>query len=288
MNWHPVKIVLLVLLIFANLFLLGTAAGGKIEEDRQYEESAATLSTLLATHGIDIDEAFLTVKDAPGGYHTFAAPIGDLMTSAATRLFGSPPTAVFLLPRGLCAEIDDGRSLTLSYDGQITFSATDGASLPASFSPVDEDDAVKADLALLSEKIALGMTELVPVGVCETDSETYYDCRQTLDDLPVFGSACVFGLADGELTAAAGSLFLPGGVHTFTAAPCLDRMNIMLSELRRGARGRVESLSLCYAVYENGERTKLFAYPAYEIVYATGDGTQTVCVCALDGTRYSR
>lgn len=287
MNWHPVKTILLLLLLAANLFLLGTAAGGRIEEERQYAESAQSAAALLAENGIEVDASLLAPRDAMPRSYSFTAARTDLYCSAAALLLGQSPNAVFLLPDGLQAETASGASVRLSFDGRVLLPATaDDAAFPAEFAAMPEErNAFAEELRVIREKTALSESELVPLGYAEANGVTYLNCRRMLDGLPVCGCDCVFGVSDGRLTAARGSLFFAGGEKTAAAAPCLDRVNIMLSELRRGETGAVRRITPCYAVYESAEKDKTFAYPAYEIVYEDEAGTRSVCVCALNGER---
>lgn len=289
MNWHPVKSVLLILLLLSNLFLLATTAGGRIERERQYAASAAQAASLLSQSGIEIDEAILAVRESAPLSYTFAAARTDLYCAAAERFLGCAPAEVFLLPDGLLAKAGE-RAVRLAYDGRILFPAgSDDLSLPTGFDALPpEKDAYAAEKRLLYA-LTLSDADTLAVRGCAKGGDTvYFNCQSKLGDLPVFACDCVFGVKDGKLTAADGKLFLAGGARTSVASPCLDRVNIMLSELRRGATGRVTGMTLCYAIFENAEKDKTYAYPAYEIVYENAGETQSVCVCALDGERCAR
>ena len=114
------------------------------------------------------------------------------------------------------------------------------------------------------------------------DGYVFFTVRAEAGGIPLSLGDCVFAYLGTELVFAKGSyLFLA------TAAaddePLLTRVNILLSERRRGAVGRVEEISLCYAPYEDDAEGTLLLFPAYRVRYA--DGSISV-VNARSGEKY--
>ena len=114
------------------------------------------------------------------------------------------------------------------------------------------------------------------------DGYVFFTVRAEAGGIPLAFDDCVFAYLGTELVYVKGSyLFL--ATEAGDVEPLLTRVNILLSERRRGAVGEVESITLCYAPYENAAEETLHLLPAYRVTYA--DGSVSV-VNAQSGEKY--
>lgn len=266
MNWKHVKNIFLLLLLFVNLLLGSFVYGDYRETAFTDSETAARAAALLRADGLRVSEALLAVQnDEAASYH---APYDreEYLMAAATFLLGEAPDSVYLLPHGIRAETEGGAFALLKNDLSVAFGTPFAAERTLSYTEEEGEAATVAFASLLR----LTENELSDAGLQKTEDGWLLTLTQTIGGIPLADATCTFGMTDGKLVYAVGRHFF-GAPDAREEAPLLNRVNILLKERERGARGSVVKISLCYALYENTERGLLSFIPAYRLQFANGE-----------------
>lgn len=286
MNWRNVKTLLLLLLIAANLFLFSVVRGYYAERARTDEATAKDAADLLMQSDLFADSTLFAVRGESAKKYACAYDRENYLCLTAMLFFGKEADGIYLLPDGIRAEDADGSAAALGYDLSVHYlrAGTNEDAVRAAqnaLSGAVPDDGMRKklkDLLFFTDRQIDALTCKV-----SADGYRFVTVNQTVDGLPVYGFTCTFAFFGENLVFAEGKYFFDQPTAA-EEAPLLGRTHILFSEKERGRTGRLTSLSLCLAPYEDTENGSLLFLPAYALTFADG----TFCaVNALDGTLYS-
>lgn len=285
MNWKYIKSFLILLVVAVDILLVRFCIGYYTARGYTARSTAEDAAAILAQSGIEVSPDLLAVRADRAPERRCAYAREDYARLVLGLLTEDAVTGIFRLPDGIRAVTAAGDTILLGDDLSIDFLAAgrDAAIIEAActkdYPATADTSAVRSALETL-----LGLPEggAKSIPATTADGYVFFTVRAEAGDIPLSLGDCVFAYLGTELVFAKGSyLFLA------TAAaddePLLTRVNILLSERRRGAVGRVEEISLCYAPYEDDAEGTLLLFPAYRVRYA--DGSISV-VNARSGEKY--
>lgn len=278
MNWKHVKHFLLLLLVGVNL-LLGYLVYNHFNDTFFTDTAtAARAVSILQKDGIRVSEELLAAKNDTAD--TLSAPYAreEYLLSVAALLLGKEADGIYLLPSGIRAETAEGDSALLGNDLSISFTASGvTADVSAAFAMTDEEK--KQAIPAFATALLLAEKDLENATFRKSGDLLLLTLTQTERSLPLAGCTCTFGMREGRIVYAEGRHFF--GIPTEKSeAPLLNRVNILLKERDRGVQGTVTDISLCYALYEEADASKLHFLPAYRIEYSNKNVS---LVGAIDG-----
>lgn len=285
MNWKYIKSFLILLVVAVDILLVRVCIGYYTARGYTARSTAEDAAAILAQSGIEVSPDLLAVRADRAPERRCAYAREDYARLVLGLLTEDAVTGIFRLPDGIRAVTAAGDTILLGDDLSIDFLAAgrDAAIIEAActkdYPATADTSAVRSALETL-----LGLPEggAKSIPATTADGYVFFTVRAKAGGIPLSLGDCVFAYLGTELVFAKGSyLFLA------TAAaddePLLTRVNILLSERRRGAVGRVEEISLCYAPYEDDAEGTLLLFPAYRVRYA--DGSISV-VNARSGEKY--
>ena len=285
MNWKYIKSFLILLVVAVDILLVRFCIGYYTARGYTARSTAEDAVAILAQSGIEVSPDLLAVRADRAPERRCAYAREDYARLVLGLLTEDAVTGIFRLPDGIRAVTAAGDTILLGDDLSIDFLAAgrDAAIIEAActkdYPATADTSAVRSALETL-----LGLPEggAKSIPATTADGYVFFTVRAEAGGIPLSLGDCVFAYLGTELVFAKGSyLFLS------TAAaddePLLTRVNILLSERRRGAVGRVEEISLCYAPYEDDAEGTLLLFPAYRVRYA--DGSISV-VNARSGEKY--
>lgn len=285
MNWKYIKSFLILLVVAVDILLLRFCIGYYTARGYTARSTAEDAAAILAQSGIEVSPDLLAVRADRAPERRCAYAREDYARLVLGLLTEDAVTGIFRLPDGIRAVTAAGDTILLGDDLSIDFLAAgrDAAIIEAActkdYPATADTSAVRSALETL-----LGLPEggAKSIPATTADGYVFFTVRAEAGGIPLSLGDCVFAYLGTELVFAKGSyLFLA------TAAaddePLLTRVNILLSERRRGTVGRVEEISLCYAPYEDDAEGTLLLFPAYRVRYA--DGSISV-VNARSGEKY--
>lgn len=285
MNWKYIKSFLILLVVAVDILLIRFCIGYYTARGYTARSTAEDAAAILAQSGIEVSPDLLAVRADRAPERRCAYAREDYARLVLGLLTEDAVTGIFRLPDGIRAVTASGDTILLGDDLSIDFLAAgrDAAIIEAActkdYPATADTSAVRSALETL-----LGLPEggAKSIPATTADGYVFFTVRAEAGGIPLSLGDCVFAYLGTELVFAKGSyLFLA------TAAaddePLLTRVNILLSERRRGAVGRVEEISLCYAPYEDDAEGTLLLFPAYRVRYA--DGSISV-VNARSGEKY--
>lgn len=285
MNWKYIKSFLILLLVLVDVLLVKFCYDYYMAREFTPRTAAEDAAAVLAADGITVSPDLLAVQAAVAPPRRCAYTREDYARLVFGILLGETPDGFFLLPDGIRAVTADGDEATVGYDFSLRFTAAgrDADEVEAAYAkgyPATADTAAvrRALEALLG--LEEGGAKNFPATTA--DGYVFFTRTSSADGIPLAKDACVFAFLGTELVYARGSyLFL--ATEATDAEPLLTRINILLSERRRGARGTVRDISLCYAPYEDAAEGTLWLFPVYRVTYADGS---TSVVNAQSGEIY--
>ena len=285
MNWKYIKSFLILLVVAVDILLVRFCIGYYTARGYTARSTAEDAAEIRAQSGIEVSPDLLAVRADRAPERRCAYTREDYARLVLGLLTDDAVTGIFRLPGGIRAVTAAGDTILLGDDLSIDFLAAgrDAAIIEAActkgYPATADTSAVRSAFETL-----LGLPEGLAKSIPATTADGYvfFTVRAEAGGIPLSLGDCVFAYLGTELVFAKGSyLFLA------TAAaddePLLTRVNILLSERRRGAVGEVESITLCYAPYENAAEETLRLLPAYRVTYA--DGSVSV-VNAQSGEKY--
>ncbi len=285
MNWKYIKSFLILLVVAVDILLVRFCIGYYTARGYTARSTAEDAAAILAQSGIEVSPDLLAVRADRAPERRCAYTREDYARLVLGLLTDDAVTGIFRLPDGIRAVTAAGDTILLGDDLSIDFLAAgrDAAIIEAActkgYPATADTSAVRSAFETL-----LGLPEggAKSIPATTADGYVFFTVRAEAGGIPLSLGDCVFAYLGTELVFAKGSyLFLS------TAAaddePLLTRVNILLSERRRGAVGRVEEISLCYAPYEDDAEGTLLLFPAYRVCYA--DGSSSV-VNARSGEKY--
>ena len=285
MNWKYIKSFLILLVVAVDILLVRFCIGYYTARGYTARSTAEDAAEILAQSGIEVSPDLLAVRADRAPERRCAYTREDYARLVLGLLTDDAVTGIFRLPDGIRAVTAAGDTILLGDDLSIDFLAAgrDAAIIEAActkgYPATADTSAVRSAFETL-----LGLPEggAKSIPATTADGYVFFTVRAEAGGIPLSLGDCVFAYLGTELVFAKGSyLFLS------TAAaddePLLTRVNILLSERRRGAVGRVEEISLCYAPYEDDAEGTLLLFPAYRVRYA--DGSISV-VNARSGEKY--
>lgn len=285
MNWKYIKSFLILLVVAVDILLVRFCIGYYTARGYTARSTAEDAAEILAQSGIEVSPDLLAVRADRAPERRCAYTREDYARLVLGLLTDDAVTGIFRLPDGIRAVTAAGDTILLGDDLSIDFLAAgrDAAIIEAActkgYPATADTSAVRSALETL-----LGLPEggAKSIPATTADGYVFFTVRAEAGGIPLSLGDCVFAYLGTELVFTKGSyLFLA------TAAaddePLLTRVNILLSERRRGAVGRVEEISLCYAPYEDDAEGTLLLFPAYRVRYA--DGSISV-VNARSGEKY--
>ena len=285
MNWKYIKSFLILLVVAVDILLVRFCIGYYTARGYTARSTAEDAAEILAQSGIEVSPDLLAVRADRAPERRCAYTREDYARLVLGLLTDDAVTGIFRLPGGIRAVTAAGDTILLGDDLSIDFLAAgrDAAIIEAActkgYPATADTSAVRSAFETL-----LGLPEggAKSIPATTADGYVFFTVRAEAGGIPLSLGDCVFAYLGTELVFAKGSyLFLS------TAAaddePLLTRVNILLSERRRGAVGRVEEISLCYAPYEDDAEGTLLLFPAYRVRYA--DGSISV-VNARSGEKY--
>lgn len=285
MNWKYIKSFLILLVVAVDILLVRFCIGYYTARGYTARSTAEDAAEILAQSGIEVSPDLLAVRADRAPERRCAYTREDYARLVLGLLTDDAVTGIFRLPGGIRAVTAAGDTILLGDDLSIDFLAAgrDAAIIEAActkgYPATADTSAVRSAFETL-----LGLPEggAKSIPATTADGYVFFTVRAEAGGIPLSLGDCVFAYLGTELVFAKGSyLFLA------TAAaddePLLTRVNILLSERRRGAVGRVEEISLCYAPYEDDAEGTLLLFPAYRVRYA--DGSISV-VNARSGEKY--
>lgn len=285
MNWKYIKSFLILLVVAVDILLVRFCIGYYTARGYTARSTAEDAAAILAQSGIEVSPDLLAVRADRAPERRCAYTREDYARLVLGLLTDDAVTGIFRLPDGIRAVTAAGDTILLGDDLSIDFLAAgrDAAIIEAActkgYPATADTSAVRSAFETL-----LGLPEggAKSIPATTADGYVFFTVRAEAGGIPLSLGDCVFAYLGTELVFAKGSyLFLA------TAAaddePLLTRVNILLSERRRGAVGRVEEISLCYAPYEDDAEGTLLLFPAYRVRYA--DGSISV-VNARSGEKY--
>ena len=285
MNWKNIKTFLIILLLAVDLLLVYFCADYYFSRDYTRRETAEDAAAILAAQGVEVSPDLLAARVDRVPVRTCAYVREDYLRLVVSLLFGKNADGFYLLPGGLRAETAAGDVAVVGKDLSLHFVGA-GRDVSAMEAAYAKGSAVTVDIS--ASRTALENLLALPDGgaknfaATSADGYVFFTLSPTASGIPLCGGDCVFGFVGDRLVYADGSyLFLATGESELE--PLLTRANILLSEQRRGAHGKVVSLTLCYAPYEDEAEGTLLLLPAYRVEYA--DGSASV-VNALTGEKY--
>lgn len=285
MNWKHVKSFLICLAVLVDILLIKFCFDYYKTRDYTARDTAEDAAAVLASHGIEVSPDLLAVRADSAPTRRCAYTREDYARLVFSLLTGETPSGIFLLPSGICAVTAAGDTATLGYDLSIAFTAADRDADIIAKSYVESVPAT-ADISAVRRAFErlLGLPEGGSQGIAATSAGGYlfFTLTAAADGIPLTTGDCVFAYLGTELVYVRGSyLFL--ATDADAVEPLLTRANILLSEQRRGAVGRVTDIALCYAPYEDTAAEQLLLLPAYRVTYA--DGSVSI-VQAQSGEKY--
>ena len=284
MNWKHVKNLFLLLLLAVNVLLVFFVYTDYSDTAFTDSDTAAHASAVLEKSGILVSPTKLAVKNDASPSLSVSYDRESYLLSVAAFLLGKTPDGIYLLPDGIRAETASGDAVLLGQDLSVAYSAAvSGAAAKAVMDesralPLPEEHRENA-LSAFSKALDLPESAFSEATFLQGDGYTFLILQQTESGIPITGMLCTFGIADGRIVYAQGRHFF-GAPTEREEAPLLNRANILLSERDREKRGTVETITLCYALYEDSESKLLRFIPAYTVTYA--EGTPSV-VNAING-----
>ena len=271
MSWKSIKSFLILLVVLVDVLLLRFCYTYYTSRDYTAHSTAEDAAAILGESGITVSPDLLAVRadSVPARSCTYTRE--DYARLVLSLLSAADTDSIFLLPDGIRAVTTAGDVALLGNDLSINFPAAgrDAAAVEAAYA---KGYAATADTAAVRRafETLLGLPEGGAKNLPATTADGYvfFTVRAEAGGIPLAFDDCVFAYLGTE----------PGDVE-----PLLTRVNILLSERRRGAVGEVESITLCYAPYENAAEETLRLLPAYRVTYA--DGSVSV-VNAQSGEKY--
>ncbi len=285
MNWKYTKSFLILLIVLVDILLVRFCYDYYMAREFTARETAEDAVAVLQAGDIEVSADLLAVRADSAPTRRCAYTREDYARLVFGILCGKDADGFFLLPDGIRAVTADGDAARLGYDFSLEFVAAgrDAAVIEAAYAKgytaTADTEAVRRALETL-----LGLPEGAAKSFPATTADGYVFFTRTAaaDGIPLSLDDCVFAFLGTELVYARGSyLFL--STEAEDAEPLLTRINILLSERRRGAAGTVRAISLCYAPYEDAAEGTLWLLPAYRVTYA--DGSVSV-VNAQSGEKY--
>ena len=285
MNWKYVKSFLILLVALADILLLRYCYHYYTTRDYTDRMTAEDAAAILAADGIEVSPDLLAVRadSAPARRCTYTRE--DYARLVLGLLTDAEIDGIFLLPDGIRAVTAAGDVALLGNDLSLCFTAADrdtdalAAEYAKSYAATADTEAPRRALEAL-----LGLAEGGANGIPATTAGGYvfFTVSAEAGGIPLALDDCVFAYLGTKLVYAKGGyLFL--ATEALDAEPLLTRVNILLSERRRGATGTVTAVTLCYAPYEDAAESALWLFPAYRVTYA--DGSVSV-VHAQSGEKY--
>lgn len=285
MNWKSIKSFLILLVVLVDVLLLRFCYTYYTSRDYTARDTAEDAAAILGESGITVSPDLLAVRADRASARSCTYTREDYARLVLSLLSAADTDGIFLLPDGIRAVTEAGDVALLGNDLSIDFTAAgrDAAAVEAAYA---KGYAATADTAAVCRafETLLGLPEGGAKNLPATtaDSYVFFTVRAEAGGIPLAFDDCVFAYLGTELVYVKGSyLFL--ATEAGDAEPLLTRVNILLSERRRGAVGEVESITLCYAPYENAAEEMLRLLPAYRVTYA--DGSVSV-VNAQSGEKY--
>ena len=285
MNWKYIKSFLILLVVAVDILLVRFCIGYYTARGYTARSTAEDAAAILAQSGIEVSPDLLAVRADRAPERRCAYAREDYARLVLGLLTEDAVTGIFRLPDGIRAVTAAGDTILLGDDLSIDFLAA-GRDATIIEAACTKDYPATADTSAVRSALEtlLGLPEggAKSIPATTADGYVFFTVRAEAGGIPLSLGDCVFAYLGTELVFAKGSyLFLA------TAAaddePLLTRVNILLSERRRGAVGRVEEISLCYAPYEDDAEGTLLLFPAYRVRYA--DGSISV-VNARSGEKY--
>lgn len=285
MNWKYIKSFLILLVVVVDVLLVRFCIDYYTARDFTARSTAEDAAAILAQSGIEVSPDLLAVRADSAPERSCAYVREDYARLVLGLLQGGETAGIFRLPDGIRAVTAAGDTVLLGDDLSIDFLAAgrDAAIIESAYAkgyPATADtSAVRRAIETL-----LGLPEggAKSIPATTADGYVFFTVQAAAGGIPLSLGDCVFAYLGTELVFARGSyLFL--ATEAADAEPLLTRVNILLSERRRGAVGKVEEISLCYAPYEDAAEGTLLLLPAYRVRYA--DGSVSV-VNARSGEKY--
>ena len=285
MNWKNIKTFLILLLLAVDLLLGYLCVDYYFSRDYTQRDTAEDAAAVLAAQGVEVSSDLLAARVDRAPVRSCAYAREDYLRFVISLLFGGDADGFYLTPDGLRAETAAGDIAIVGKDFSLYFvgAGRDASVIEAAYAKGYAATAdVSASRAALETLLALPEGGEKELAATSADGYVFFAVSAAAGGIPLCGGDCVFGFVGDRLVYAAGSyLFL--STAEGESEPLLTRANILFSEQRRGARGKVVSLTLCYAPYEDEAEGALLLMPAYRVDYA--DGSASV-VNALTGEKY--
>lgn len=272
MNWKHVKNFFLLLLIGVNLLLFYFVYTDYSKTAFTDPVTAAHTASILQKDGILVSPSLLTAKNDNVQTRSVSYDRESYLTAVAAFLLGKEPDGIYLLPSGIRAETLAGACVVLGNDLSVSYRASgSGTAAEAVLAkntalPLTDEERETA-VAAFAAALDLPSEAIEDARYSKGEGCTFLRLEQRIGDIPIAGLICTFGMADGRIVYAEGRHFF-GAPEANEEAPILNRVNILLSERDRGARGTVTAITLCYALYEDAESKMLRFVPAYAVQYA--------------------
>lgn len=285
MNWKSIKTFLIVLLIAVDVLLGCFCIDYYVSRDYTRRDTAENAAEVLAARGIEVSPELLTARVDRAPVRSCAYAREDYLRFVVMLLFGRDADGFYLLPDGLRAETAAGDIAVVGNDLSVRFigAGMDTAAMEAAYAgSTAAGDDISAERKALEALLALPEGGAKAIPTTRADSCVFFRVSPTAGGIPLCGGDCVFGFVGEKLVYASGSYLFLATVES-ESEPLLARVNILFNEQRRGVQGKVASLALCYAPYEDEAYGTLILIPAYRVEYA--DGSVSV-VNALTGEKY--
>ncbi len=311
MNWSGVRNFLIAILIAANLFLLYNILRQNMTRSFLSGDEIGTAAALLSERGLRVDED--TVPARRFSSDVFESRYSEAyFADAASALCGSERESLAMQPDGSNLILMKNGSEVLFGSGFVFRWYRSSNSEDSAYTDIEPENFAAArtlgteigtakmkTLSALAEGFFNCRLENESALAAEimdgfTDTRTgfsYLLARQTISGYPVFGHSAVCAF-DGETLVYAAGVWYFADVNGSYDCELYDQVNIlftdlseMTEEIQNGGSPEVESISACYAVYWNTERTAINFVPAWQIEHK---GADTIVYNAANNTRYLR
>lgn len=272
MNWKHTKTFLIILLAAVNILLCVYVLGHFNDNYFVGEEEAQEACNALKNSGIYVDASLLGGQNDNAGILICTYDREEYISLVASVLFGKEADGIYMLPTSVRAETKEGDVAVLGYDMSIDYvmpEITEDIDGILESAVVLSDADSKKDRKKLEQILALPSGSLDGAECKKSGDYVFISAYQTENNIPIYDMSCVFGVLGDRIVYAKGKHFFSIPVDK-QDTPILNRINIMFSEKKRGAKGKVNAITFCYTLYENALSKSMMLVPSYAVEYDDG------------------